>query len=109
MDPSANALILQIWRDGFRRVAPGDNAVLDGIMETSALLANDMLVFHRPTTRLLWEEFVSYAWDPIATLAGEDKPLKVGDHGPDAVRYGVRGSRNRWRPILHARARDAAA
>ena len=29
----------------------------------------------------------TYAWDSKAQERGEDKPLKVNDHGPDALRY----------------------
>ena len=34
-------------------------------------------------------EIEGYVWDPKAQRRGEDKPLKVKDHGVDALRYGV--------------------
>jgi hypothetical protein len=36
----------------------------------------------------------------MAQAKGEDKPLKVDDHGPDAIRYGVTAARQVWRPWL---------
>jgi len=102
VDPSANAFILQLWRDGERNVHPADNDVNRGLMDVSALLQANRLVFHGPTTRKLLEEFAGYAWDPKATLKGKDEPMKVADHGPDAVRYAVVGSRPRWKSLLTA-------
>lgn len=99
-DPSANGFILQLWRDGERVVKPGDNDVNRGIMDIGSLLQREKLVFHAPTTRVAMEEMASYAWDPDATEKGEDKPLKVADHAPDALRYIVRGTRLRWKPML---------
>lgn len=110
VDPAAASFILQLWRDGERGiVAPGDNAVLDGLRELGNLLGNDRLAFHEPTTEHLWEELVSYAWDSDASERGEDKPVKVNDHGPDALRYGVRGTRQIWRKYLEGGPVNAAA
>lgn len=101
-DPSANAFILQLWRDGEHYVKPADNDVNSGIMEVSSLLQRGKLLFQTSTTRILQEEMASYVWDPDASLKGEDKPMKVADHGPDALRYAIRGTRLRWRPALAA-------
>ena len=100
VDPSANAFILQLWRDGERVVKPGDNDVNRGIMEVGSLLQRDKLLFHAPTTKIAMEEMASYAWDPDYTEKGEDRPLKVADHAPDALRYIIRGTRMRWKPML---------
>lgn len=100
VDPSANAFILQLWRDGERVVKPGDNDVNAGIMEVGSLLQRQKLIFHAPTTRIAMEEMASYAWDPDWTEKGEDRPIKVADHAPDALRYIVRGTRLRWKPML---------
>lgn len=102
VDPSASALILQLWRDGERNIHPADADVKNGIMETSALLGTGALRLHRPTIHGGWEELASYAWDPDAAERGDDLPMKQMDTFPDALRYGVRGSRNRWRHLLKA-------
>jgi hypothetical protein len=36
-----------------------------------------------------------------AVQAGEDRPLKVNDHGVDARGYLVHTTRRIWRPELH--------
>jgi len=109
IDPAAASFILQLWRDGEKGiVANGDNAVSDGLREVATLLGEDLLVFHEPTTEALFEELVGYAWDPVASERGEDRPLKINDHGPDALRYLVRGTRQIWRKYLEG-AVDAAA
>jgi PBSX family phage terminase large subunit len=100
VDPSANSFILQVWRDGEKHVKPADNDVVNGVMETASLLQAGIMKFHEPTTQRAWDEMTSYVWDPMATLRGEDKPLKQDDHAPDALRYGVRGSRLRWKRML---------
>ena len=100
VDPAANAFILQLWRDGERTVKAANNDVNDGIMEVSSLLQRDALLFHGPTTKLAVDEMVSYAWDPDQTEKGVDKPIKLADHAPDAVRYVIREMRLRWKPML---------
>lgn len=100
IDPSANSLILQLWRDGERGIHPADNRVMDGIQNIAALFGTGALKFHRPTMGKAWEEFASYAWDPDASERGEDIPLKIQDHAPDAGRYALMGSRGRWRHLL---------
>jgi hypothetical protein len=47
-------------------------------------------------------------WDPKAALRGEEKPLKVDDHGPDALRYRVMGTRRWWRHWLTGPLAEAA-
>lgn len=108
IDPAANSFILQLWRDGDKSVHPGDNSVLDGIRETASLLSTGLLKFHRPSTQELWDEMASYTWDSKAQERGEDKPMKTNDHGPDALRYMVRGSRQSWRRLMRD-TRDATA
>lgn len=102
LDPSAKVLSVQLWRDGERHVVPADNAVADGIAELTMLLAADRIRFHLPSLVDLPGELAGYTWDPKATKRGEDKPIKVGDHGPDALRYGIRGVRNIWKPWVSA-------
>ncbi len=103
IDPSAASFIQQLYRDKVRGMVGADNSVLDGIREVSTLLGLGRLKFHRPTTKAAWSELVSYVWDSRAQKAGEDKPLKVDDHAPDALRYAIRGTRTVWHPWLTKR------
>lgn len=102
VDPSAASFSVQLYRDGVRGVVPANNEVLDGIREVSMLVSADRLRFHLPSLKELPTEMESYSWDPKATEKGEDKPIKANDHGPDALRYGVRGTRQVWRPWMSA-------
>ncbi len=88
VDPSAASFIVQLRRDGFRNVRQANNDVLDGIRTVGTLCGADGLRIHRSCAGLL-DEIPGYVWDPKASLHGEDRPLKVADHGPDALRYGV--------------------
>ncbi|MFA9432930.1 MULTISPECIES: PBSX family phage terminase large subunit [unclassified Egicoccus] len=99
VDPSAASFIRQLYRDGWSGVTPADNTVEDGIRETSSLLAARRLTIHRSCSGLL-DEMAGYSWDPKAQDRGEDAPLKQDDHGPDALRYGVRMLRRVWRRWL---------
>lgn len=100
LDPSAASFSLQLRRDGVRGVIPADNTVIDGIREVATLLGLGRLKFHRPTTTGVWGEMVGYVWNPKAQARGEDAPLKVDDHGPDALRYGIRSTHTVWHPWL---------
>jgi PBSX family phage terminase large subunit len=102
LDPSAASFSLQLWRDGVQGVIPADNDVLSGIRNVSSLLSKGKLKFHRATTMGVWNELSGYAWDDKAQKKGEDRPMKVDDHGPDALRYAVRGTRQVWRPWVTA-------
>jgi hypothetical protein len=39
----------------------------------------------------------TYAWDSKAALRGEEKPLKIHDHCPDALRYFAKTEIQFWR------------
>jgi PBSX family phage terminase large subunit len=96
IDPSEPSFRLQCHRDGLTSVWPADNAVIDGIRTVSSLLATDAMRIH-PSCIHLIDEMASYAWDEKASAKGEDKPLKVDDHGVDALRYALHTSSPRWR------------
>jgi PBSX family phage terminase large subunit len=100
VDPSAASFSTQLWRDKVRGVVPADNTVIDGIREVAMLLGLNLLKFHAPTTVDAWGEFVGYVWDPKKQAKGEDAPLKVNDHAPDAVRYGIRSTHTVWHPWI---------
>lgn len=99
VDPSAASFITQLWRDGWEGVRKADNTVVDGIRSVSSLLARQRLTIHASCAGLL-DEMASYVWDPKAAERGEERPVKVDDHGPDALRYGVMGTRPWWRHWL---------
>lgn len=95
VDPSAASFRLQAFRDGIRPLAPADNAVVDGIRGVASLLSSNRLMIHKRCGDLI-DEMVGYVWDPAAQERGEDAPRKLADHGPDALRYAVRGARSYW-------------
>lgn len=98
VDPSAASFVTQLHRDGLTPTL-ADNGVLDGIRLVSSLLARGRLKIHSSCTALI-DEMAGYAWDPKATEKGLDQPLKIDDHGPDALRYAVRTTEAAWRPYL---------
>ena len=104
LDPSAASFRAQLQRDGFGWARQADNEVLDGIRATASLLAAGRLRIHESCEHLL-REFSGYVWDPKATERGEDAPLKVDDHGADALRYFVASTRVVWRGWLARRDR----
>ena len=63
----------------------GPDSVFDGIQHTMAWLANRDIKVSETCEHLI-TEFGTYQWDEKAAERGEDKPLKVDDHGMDALR-----------------------
>lgn len=98
VDPSAASFRVQLHRDGVTSAA-ADNDVLDGIRDVASLLATDKLRVHASCTGLI-AEMPGYAWDPEQTKKGLDAPLKVNDHGVDALRYAIRTTEAIWRSRL---------
>ena len=96
IDPSAASFLAQLYADRVPHLAPADNSVLDGIRRVGSLLGAGRLKIHRKCAGLI-KEMSGYSWDPKAQGRGEDAPLKGADHGPDALRYFVNGTRNVWR------------
>lgn len=94
VDPSAASFRVQLHNDGVTSIA-ADNEVLDGIRVVSSLLAARKLRVHRSCEALIGE-LAGYAWDDKARLLGMDKPLKVNDHGIDALRYVIKTTRSLW-------------
>ena len=87
-DPSAASLTIDINKITDTPIIPGYNKVDDGIQITDMALSSNKLQIHQACTNTL-DEISYYSWDEKATLIGEDKPLKSGDHAMDAMRYGV--------------------
>ena len=103
LDPSAASFRVQLSQDGLVSTQ-ADNEVLYGIRTVASLLGAGKMLIARPTEKnptrgcpRFIQEAPGYAWDPEATLKGEDKPLKVADHACDAVRYGAVTTENVWR------------
>lgn len=99
VDPSAASFIVQLYGDGWAGVHGADNAVADGIRSVASLLGVGRLRIHQSCGGLV-DEMIGYVWDPKASEDGVDKPVKVNDHGPDALRYAVMGTRRVWRNWL---------
>lgn len=95
VDPSAKSFITELRQRGYY-VKEGDNDVLDGIREVSTLFSLGRLHIHRRCTGLI-KELHSYVWDDKAGERGEEKPVKMQDHGPDALRYLIHTVLPDWR------------
>lgn len=94
VDPSAASFITQLRRDKLTPT-PAKNDVMDGIRTVSSLLAAGKLLVHS-SCRGLIAEMPGYAWDDKAAEKGEDKPIKVNDHGIDSSRYVTFTTRPLW-------------
>lgn len=87
VDPSAVSFITALQVEGFF-VKPANNDVLNGIMRVSSLIGQGRLKIHESCVGLIGE-MEGYSWDEKSINSGTEKPLKVRDHGPDALRYYV--------------------
>lgn len=103
VDPSAagfrNVLRNRQWT-GLTTTEDKINPVRDGIRNTASLIGKGRLVFVEGAAPELEREMLGYVWDEKAAERGEDTPVKVDDHGPDALRYAVASCRSVWRPWL---------
>jgi hypothetical protein len=93
IDPAAKALRNE-WRPVTGKYShAADNAVLPGISDVATLLGMYKMWFVEGSCPQLLSEMSGYVWDPAQQAKGLDAPLKTKDHGPDALRYGVRSLR----------------
>jgi hypothetical protein len=74
-----------------------DNDVNEGIRVASMVLNQRLVRFCRQTVPRTIQEMQTYAWDSKAAQRGEEKPLKIRDHGPDAFRYFAKTEVPYWR------------
>lgn len=95
VDPSAASFIVELQRRGVY-VIRGDNNVMDGIRRVSQLFRRGVLRINEGCTGLIGE-LGSYVWDVKASTLGVERPIKVQDHGPDALRYYVNTCLPKWR------------
>ena len=85
VDPSAASFKVELIQRGLW-VVDADNDVDNGIRRCCTLMAKRRNRFHRDLV-MFQEEVTSYAWDAKASLVGDEKPLKTGDHAMDDYRY----------------------
>ncbi|MFJ1648002.1 PBSX family phage terminase large subunit [Streptomyces sp. NPDC088258] len=98
VDPSAASFRTQLRRDKLTPTA-ATNDVMDGIRTVSSLLAANKLFIHASCKDLI-TEIGGYSWDDQAALRGIEQPIKVADHGVDALRYAIFTTRALWQRHL---------
>ena len=96
IDPSAASFKAEMLKRGIWHV-DADNEVNEGIRITSMILNQRLVRFCRQTTPKVIQQMQTYAWDAKAAQRGEEKPLKIHDHGPDAFRYFATSEVPYWR------------
>ncbi len=97
VDPSAKSFITELRQRGFY-VKEGVNEVLDGIRIVASLFTRHRIMVHRSRCPGLIRELRSYVWDSkAAQTTGEEKPVKMLDHGPDSLRYFCKTILPDWR------------
>ena len=107
IDPSAESFKIEMRNRGLRSKATvdtinADNTVLEGIRAVSKLLTRRKIKFYKPACPMTIQEMTSYCWDEKAIQQnGKERPLKVRDHAPDALRYFV-NTVIRSRRLAHA-------
>ena len=95
IDPSAASFKAELRVRGLRsreteEIINADNEVLEGIRMVSTMLHKRLIRIHR-SCKKLQSELLSYVWDDKAIQKGmRERPIKINDHGPDALRYGVK-------------------
>jgi len=95
IDPSAASFKTEIRGRSLRsketiETINADNEVLDGIRMVSSMLHRRLIRINR-RCKMLKTEILSYVWDDKAIQKGmKERPIKINDHGPDALRYGVK-------------------
>lgn len=95
IDPSAASFKAELLQRGIFHT-DANNEVLDGIRVTASMMAQKKLKVHRDCTNLI-TQLQTYAWNDKAAKRGEEEPLKVNDHGPDSLRYGIHTKIPAWR------------
>lgn len=86
VDPCASAIVLELRNKGYR-VHLAKNDVTAGIHTVANLINNGEFCIHKACSHTL-REMHSYRWNEEHALkTGVEKPIKVDDHLPDAIRY----------------------
>ena len=95
IDPSAESFKVELRNRSLHAKLTVDtinanNKVLEGIRAVSRLLTKRKIRFYKPDCPMTIQEMTSYCWDDKAIQqSGKERPLKVRDHAPDALRYFV--------------------
>ena len=85
VDPSAASFIAAVRKRKIH-VIKANNDVINGIRTTGALIKLSKVAISTNCSNTI-KEFFGYVWDAKAGESGEDRPVKVSDHGMDAMRY----------------------
>lgn len=94
IDPSAASFKIELRNRGLHaketvETINADNNVIEGIRKVNTLMTRRRIHFHKSMKHTI-QELTSYVWDDKALqTSGKEKPVKVADHAPDAVRYYV--------------------
>jgi PBSX family phage terminase large subunit len=96
IDPSAASFKAELIKRGLW-CCDADSDVNEGIRITSMVLNARMIRFCREGTPTMIQQMQTYAWDEKAARRGEEKPLKIHDHCPDALRYFIKSEIPHWR------------
>lgn len=96
VDPSAASFKTELLKRGIWCV-DADNDVNGGIRLVSMVLNSRKIRFCREGTPKTIQQMQTYAWDSKAAQRGEEKPLKLEDHCPDALRYFIKSEIPHWR------------
>jgi hypothetical protein len=94
-DPSAASFKVEMANRGVM-VRDAKNEVKEGIRRVTSAFGNKILRIHERCTGTRGD-LEAYAWDEKAAARGEEKPLKIHDHGADQVRYKIETDVNDWR------------
>lgn len=92
VDPSALAMIAELRRRTSVPVQGAENAVLDGIQQTSSMLELGRLRIDESACPETYAEMARYAWNTKAIARGATVPEHEHSHAPDAIRYHVASS-----------------
>ncbi|WP_263120843.1 PBSX family phage terminase large subunit [Cellulomonas sp. RIT-PI-Y] len=103
LDPAAASFRVQLQTDGLQGLVSAENDVTYGIRTMASLLGSERLMVSDRCAGFVTEA-PGYSWDPKATEAGEDKPIKTADHSLDAGRYAITTTERLWRPAIDLRA-----
>ena len=84
IDPSAASFIALLKKREWCKVRAADNAVNDGIRETAVCMQMGLIKLLRGAMQNTINELGGYVWDETSV---EERPVKIDDHGCDAIRY----------------------
>lgn len=105
LDPSAASMAAEL-RTRFIPLEEAKNDVSNGIQVVSNCFDRKIVRINKKCKHLI-RELNGYVWDEKALLKGIERPLKIEDHGPDALRYYCYTHLPNWRTGFNLD-RDAA-